>query len=64
MLPQWSEPRCSFTRHRRTKIERKDDRRRRGIPAPDGADAVALAFVKPPRVPPRPVIVGPRGRSV
>jgi hypothetical protein len=31
------------------KLESKDDLRRRGIPSPDRADALALAFGPPPR---------------
>jgi hypothetical protein len=45
-----------YTSRGQVKIESKDERRRRGLPSPDHADAVMLAFA--------PVLVGPRCRPV
>jgi hypothetical protein len=35
--------------HGRMKIESKEEARKRGVPSPDGADALMLALCKPPR---------------
>jgi phage terminase large subunit len=54
VLAQLGELRYGFTSRGRTKIESKEELRWRRIPSPDWADAVALAFGEPPRVPPIP----------
>jgi phage terminase large subunit len=46
--------RYRFTSRGQIDIESKDDLRRRGIPSPDQADAVALAFAPEPPAPPAP----------
>ncbi len=37
-----------FDKHDRVRLERKDDMLKRGLPSPDKADALMLAFVEPP----------------
>src|SRR5262249_29646944 len=46
--------RYRYTSRGQVDIESKADLRRRGIPSPDQADAVALAFAPEPPVPPPP----------
>ncbi len=49
LIGQLAAIRYSFTSSGQMKLESKDDLRRRGIPSPDRADALALAFGPPPR---------------
>jgi phage terminase large subunit len=58
LLGQLSELRYGFTSRNQTQIETKDELRRRGVPSPDWADAVALAFAPARRLPARPVMIG------
>jgi hypothetical protein len=55
---QLAELRYSFTSGGQTRVETKDELRRRGLPSPDWADAVALAFAPLPRPARRPVALG------
>ena len=47
LMGELSALRYSYDSHGRVKIEGKDEMRRRGLPSPDKADALMLAFLEP-----------------
>jgi hypothetical protein len=60
---QLSALRYRYTSVGRLEVESKDDLRARGLPSPDRADALALAFAPPPRAPLLHVAAGPPRRG-
>jgi hypothetical protein len=60
LVGQLAELRYSFTSGGQTRVETKEELRRRGLPSPDWADAAALAFAPQPQPQPvrRPVALG------
>lgn len=50
-------PRYSYDSNSRVQLEKKEHMRARGLPSPDGWDAVALTFAEPVAVEQRPVIL-------
>ena len=49
-------PGYKYDSNTRLQLERKEDMRRRGVPSPDGWDAVALTFAEPVAPPQKPLI--------
>ena len=62
LLQQLSSLRYTVTSAGKTQIESKEELRRRGLPSPDWADAVCLAFAPVRSGPSRPVLLGVQRR--